>query len=821
MKRDRIEEAALSHIDRGDPLPFVFRGLSREDAGDLFYSVLRKRPGMLDIPIDQGIRSGLSRLFGKGDRPDGFRDAWIAFTISVGIRGRSPGMEAAAGLQQHRDAIGEYLSSGEATAETAEALCRLLDAIARFMPAVLVAPAVDELDDFTSELFTTLAGCDNLRCPPMLGALVSGSAPFPAKLVDVSVREEERSPEVPEELLGLVRAAAVLGYIFDPAEASALSGCVKNPGPLIESGLWHAVRPGLHRFASREDRNRFLDSLDPFESQRLHSGAALLVLERAGGLPDALRLAGDLFLRSGDAVSAGASYLEAAVHSGGVSHQRAARLWGLAAAHCPGEFSQAQLNRSQRLFKGGFLEQALEAAGLAAGNLEVPAGLLMLEILIHMGFEPRAKALEALLDGKRMEGLFDPQQTAELAILSFVLLRRNAMPSEVRLEVDRLEAVGLSDRQRCRLELVEARAMARHGMLAEALEAAGKARDMALGHGFTWLSESCSIFIVSCLRKAGRLKEAAEGCDGLMKSAARTGNLEALIYALNTRGGIASSMCSFNEAARCYDNVGRLAGRIGNHRLATTAAANLGVARMMQGKYDEALDIFMNAIRMASEVGDAMRLAATYGNMARIFLDLNRPDNAEDCVETMLDLVRRSGPDNLLESTLYLRARVLDLKGRCDDALVMLDEASGMAAKAGRTRNAGLYMLYRGLFLMNGGRIEEAAEALAEAALQSASIDQPANAEAARVCGTACLAMLGREHPDSLLAQSGGSMLRSVRGTAGYWHWKLTGASESARTALEYLAPAKGENNAYRAHEMMSEIRESAAGYQPAGEPGG
>lgn len=783
----------------------VFQGLAPAEAGRLFDTIRRRRPGMLDIQLDNGIRPGLERLLGAPGLPDTFNDSWAALSVTLGIRGGAEGMEAAAGLQRHRETIGGFLSTGTVSTETAAALSCLLDCTARFMPAVLLLADLASADELTLELVGMAQGKarHSPRLPPMLGALSEGLPPFRARLVRISRGSGGDHPPVPPDLLGLVKAAAVLGQLFDPREAAKLSGCDDDPSPLYESGVWVATKGGPSRFSDAPARARFLDSLTPGESGDLNAGAARIVSERAAVCQGSLKLAGDLFLRSGDGVSAGEAYLKAATFPSGTTHPRAARLWGLVAAHCPGRFHEAQLNRSIHLFKGGFMEQALEAAAGAVAGFEIRAKLLMLEILIHMGDDPRARALSESLEG----ALMSPGDAAEHSILSLVLNRRNAEPEEVRTEIERLEGQGLSARQKTRLLLVEARAMARHGRLHEAIGAAEHARSQSVSGGFTWLAESCSIFIVSCRRKAGMLEAAAAGCDELMRSASHSGNLEALCYALNNRGGIASSLGLHDEAARCYAGVGRIAGKAGNHRLATTAAANLGVARMMDGRYDEALETFMRAVRLASEVGDQLRLAATYGNMTRIFLDMNRPDNAEDCLETMLELVRRSGPDHLLESALYLSARVHDLRGDCDAALSSLSEAMVMAERAGRKRNACLYGLYRGLFLMHHGRYEEAATALEASVRECEGLDQQPNTDTAGTCLAACLALLGRASPDELVGQSATSQWRSVRGTAGYWHWRLTGDLRSARTAIKSLAPQVGECNAYRAHEMLDELK--------------
>jgi tetratricopeptide (TPR) repeat protein len=816
MNPDRLPGIALAHLDQGSQVPLVFQGLHPDEAERLFDTIRRRRPELLDIQLDHGIIPGLERLFGAPGRPDTFHDSWAALTVSLGIRGRAEGMEAAAGLQRHRETIGGFLSSGVQSPDTPDALCCLLDSIARFVPAVLLIADVRKADGLTTELIGLIQkkARRSFRLPPLLGAVSGGLPPFRARLVRISEKDCTDSFSVPAALPGLVRAAAVLGQLFDPREAAELARCHEDPSALFTSGIWVRTKGGPVRFADASTRSRVLDSLTPGESKELHSGAALMVLKRAKGSPGALKLAGDLYLRSGDEVSAGAAYLGAAKSSSGSTHPRAARLWSLVAAHCPDQFHRAHLNRSIHLFKGGFMEQALEAAACAMPGFESQAKLLMLEILIHMGDDPRARAMAESMEDAGQRGMLNTGEKAELAILSIILNHRNAEPGQVRTEIERLECLGLTDRQRTRLSLVEARAMARHGMLHEAIQAAETARERCIGQGFTWLAESCSIFMVSCLRKAGMLEAAARGCDDLTRAASRSGNIEALCYALNIRGGIASSQSLHDEAARCYAGVGRIAERSGNHRLATTAAANLGVARMMDGRYEEALETFMRAVRLASEVGDQLRLAATYGNMTRIFLDMNRPGNAEDCLETMLDIVRRSGPDQLMESALYLGARVRDLQGDCDSALALLSRASEMAEKAGRKRNAGLYGLYRGLFLMHHGRYDQAATALTSAASECERLDQQPNTDTARVCLTACRALLDRTSPDELLEHSAASPWRSVRGTSGYWHWRMTGDPGSAGTALENLAPRVGECNAYLAHEMLGELR-AALGIKP------
>jgi tetratricopeptide (TPR) repeat protein len=808
MDDDRILRASLDHIDRNPGTPLFIRGLDPHEASRLFEGIGRRRPGILAIPLNPGIRSGLAGLFGTGD--SSFADGWAAFSVSLGIRGGAAGMEAAAGLQKHRETIRLWLS-GEGCA--GDALDSLMDALAAHTPAVILAPDTSRLDPFTLDLFRgILAGCHR-RLPPLVAASASGAPPFPARVLEAANREEP-APEVPRDLLTLARAAAALGFVFNPVEASELSGNCADPALLVEAGVWANAPRGRLRFRSPRARERILDSMEPEESRTLHARAGALVLRRAQDSPEDLRLAGDLFLRGGDHDTAGRTYLAAARNSGRVTHTMAARLWALAESHCPEAFPRSSLSRSRRLLLGGYLEQALEAAARAASKDEIPASFLMLAILIHMGDDPRAAAMAEHLEGKRRSGLLSPEQETDLEMLSLTLHRRNITPEDFQGEVKRMARRGLTPIQECRLALVEARILARHGFMDRALEAAGRARGMAGASGFDWMEESCDVFTVSCLRKAGRIREAEQGCIALARDAARSGNLEALAYALNTRGGIASSMCDYPEAARCYTAVGRLAEITGNRRLANTAAANLGVAVMMRGGYQEALEIFMKAARMVSEAGDPLRLAAIYGNMARIFLDLDRVDNAEDCVTTMTELAERTGSAHLQESAVFLRARILDLRGRLDEALKTLDTACGMAGRRGSRQSLSLYVLCRGLFLMYGGRTGEALDRLEEASQLCAEAGQSPNAALADVCSAACRALTGSGSPGAIQEAAKDSPWRSVRGTAGYWHWKLTGDPASADGTLELLKSASGENNAYRAARMIEEIN-GAAGRGP------
>lgn len=808
MRGDRLLRAALSHMDRGDQLPLVFSGLSPNEAENLFDRVRSRRPGLLEMNLRPGIRSGLQCLFGSGGSRDAFHFSWAVFLVSLGIRGRANGMEEAAGLHQHREAVEAFVLSGTVAGDTFGSLCRVLNAVARFVPSVLFAADLEAADPLTIRLVGALSDMDNLCCPVIIGATAGGSPPFRAKLVKALLSGSAADHEPGPELLGLVRAAAVLGYLFDPGEAAQLAQCCLDTSPLFRSRLWVPTGGSICRFRDPSTRNRFLASLQQGESTSLHLRAAALVKARAAGSPDALRLAGDLFLRGGDQASAGAAYLEAAEASGRCTHAKSARLWALAESHCPEALPRITMERCRRLFLGGFMEQALEAAGKAVPYAGIPARFLMLAILLHMGDDRKAGLVAEGLESCRSEGQLSPQQETDLDMLSLAVFRRNISPEEfIALAAD-MEKRGLTPVQACRLVLMKARVFARNARFDSAFTALDEAMGMAVRYGFDWLVESCRICRVSCLRKSGRIEEAHEGCRLLEQSASRSGNLEALAYALNTRGGIASSRCDYLEAARCYRNVQRVAERVGNRRLANTAAVNLGVSVMMRGGYDQALELFMKAARMVSESEDPLRLAAVYGNIARIFLDQNRADNAEDCVETMLELTRQSGPAHLLESALHLRARVLDAQGRCEEALEVMDRAAGMAAKAQRIRHHSLYSLYRGLFLMNGGRFKEASEVFLNTARECDELRQSPNAEAARIYRTACQAILGLEKPEALLAHCSSSPSRSVAGTAGYWHWKLTGDDGSARIALENLTPASGENNAYRAHQMLHEIRD-------------
>ncbi len=806
MDDDRILRASLDHIDRGSGRPLFIRGLDSDGAFRLFDGILRRRPGILAITLNPGVRSGLAVLFQAGG--PGFADEWTALSISLGIRGGPDGAEAAAGLQRHRETIRRWLAGeGDAT----EALEFLAEALAAHSPAVFLAPDARNLDSFTLGFIRRLLTGRGRRLPPMVAASLSGDPPFPARVIEASSHEEP-APVVPRGLLSLARAAAVLGFVFDLREASELSGNRSDPAPLLGAGIWARLPRGGLRFGSPAVRARILDGMDPEESRALHARAGAMVLRGAGDSPGTLRLAGDLFLRGGDRESAGRAYLAAAGNSGGVTHARAAGLWSLAESLLPEVFPRSSLSRSERLLRGGFVEQALEAAGRAASEAAIPASFLMLEILVHMGDDAGAAAMAERLEGKRLSGLLSPRLETDLEILSMSLHWKKITLDCFSRDVERMDRRGLTPLQKCRLVLIEARVLARHGFMDRALEAADGARSMAAASGFGWMVESCDAFIVSCLWKTGRLREAEEGCRTLVRVAARSGNLKALAYALNTRGGIASSSYDYIEAARCYGAVGRLAEVTGNRKLAGTAVANLGVAMMMRGEYGEALEIFMKAARMVSKAGDPIRLAAIYGNMARIFLDLDRVENAEDCVTTMNDLAARTGIARLIESSLFLRARVLDLRGRLEEAVALLDRASDMAAGRGGVLSLSLYTLYRGLFLMFGGRTGEALKDLEEASRRGMEAGQLPNAALAEVCAAVCRAVTGAGSPEAVLEAAGDSPWRSVRGTAEYWYWKLTGDTAAAGRAMELLKPAPGESNAYRAVRMMGEMRDAAAG---------
>jgi len=813
MVSTRLLKSALAHLDRDDRLPLVFRGIKPEEAEKLFDGIARRRPGILDLPLKPGdgpaIRQGLLALFSADGHPDSFQNTWNAFTVSLGIRGGGCGMELAAGLQTRRDGIYSFLRGGmnEGTTET---VCRVLDAVARHLPSMMTMVDLKHLDPFTERILRELADRDTLRCPPLLAGVASGRIPFKARIVELGKERQTREPL--EELTPALRetacAAAVLGLVFRPVEAAAIAGNAGcEPERLLETGIFKRTASGDFCFPSPELRARFLDSLSAADSTELHEKAAEVVMARNDSTPESLRLAGDLLLRAGDETAPGRAYLRAAMKSDGIHHRKAARLWALARDHHPRKPMEMLFKRSERLYMGGYMEEALENAARAARGAEAGPMLLMLEIFVHTGDDPRAESLLRRLEAEASAGGLPREEELELRILSLLFRGRNMSMEEIDRCIISLDAEPLTPGQKCRLLLCRARALARHGLLSDALLADKEAMDWAEANGLAHLRESAMIQRISCLRKAGLLDDAQEGCEELQKAAAGSGNLEALKYALNTRGGIASCRGCYEQASDCYAAVAVLSEKTGNRRLKTTALVNLGVTRMMTGRYDEAVDNFMTAIRMASEVGDTLRLAGAYGNLARIFLDRDMPENAQDCVDTMLEAVRESGPAQMLESAVYLRARVLDLKGECAPALRCLEEALEMARRAGRTRNVGLYLVLKGLFLMNHGRIGEAAESLAFARVRcEETVKPPNNSDAALAGETACLVMLGKEPPERLLEILPNAKSRGVTGTIYYWHWKTAGDPGSAVAAREYLAPAPGENNAYRAYQMLREI---------------
>lgn len=810
MAAERLLRSALRHLDRRDELPLVFRGVSPDQMEKLFEGVCRRRPDLQQIPLrcpdGPGVWHGLRTFFSADTGPGTFHDSWSAFIISVGIRGGGPGLELAAGLESCREKIAVFMA--EPSAENGiQPLCRVLDAAARHLSVFLTAVDLESIDSLTLRVLEELTVRGNLKSPPLLAGLGKGSLPFRARILDPP-KEERRFREPPRglqpEVLGIAGAGAVLGLCFRPGEAAALSDGGK-PELLLETGVCRLTGSGDYCFKSRDERMRYLDTIGSRRSTELHSRAAEIVLARKDPSPGSLGLAGDLLLRAGDEAGAGRAYLKAAESSDELHHRKAARLWAMAYAHHPEKTPEMLFRRSERLYMGGYIEEALEAAAEASRHMSFAPLLLMIEILHHNCEYPKARSLLEKAEALSLEPESD--QALQLEILALKVMGMNLPLDQIEERVGLLSSRPLDPGQRCAVRLILARALVRYDRLDDAMRLNREVMELARESGLRRVWERALTALIACRRKAGLFEAAEEECLELQRSGARSGNLEALQYSLNTRGGIATSCARYEEAARCYMAVATLADRTGNRRLKSTALVNLGVTLMMRGRYEEAVDSLLAAVRMASQVGDTLKLAGAYGNLARIFLDMNRPEHAQDCVDTMLEAARQSGPAQMLESAVYLRARVLDARGEWKEALECLEEALAMARAAGKLRNTGMYLALKGQFQLHAGMVEEAAESFAVARDVCERVAKSINnADQALVGETACLVILGRKPPEALLELLPGVQRRTNTGTLFYWHWKTTGNPHSARSALDHLLPTPGESYAYRAHQMLEDL---------------
>lgn len=259
-------------------------------------------------------------------------------------------------------------------------------------------------------------------------------------------------------------------------------------------------------------------------------------------------------------------------------------------------------------------------------------------------------------------------------------------------EADRLTSAAMADTAamagpagaRLRLLRAEVLLMRRHVASASALLAEPIATDAALEarrvylHGYQQMIE-------------GRLEEALETLDRAVGIADRADATDVVLDAHNLAGQALFRLNRFAEAERRLLQARALANRTGDRRRESVIFGTLGLGNHRLERYDAAATWFEQALAF-DEFATHMSYAAALSNAGMSYARLGEFDRARTLQERAVQLHEMRNVPAYLEQALGELGHTLLLSGDAEGAVTLLTRAREVAASAGRTDNAPLWL---------------------------------------------------------------------------------------------------------------------------------
>jgi len=170
-------------------------------------------------------------------------------------------------------------------------------------------------------------------------------------------------------------------------------------------------------------------------------------------------------------------------------------------------------------------------------------------------------------------------------------------------------------RLRIQLSLAEARWLA--GDPDRSLETAEKVirGARAAGHKETALKASCHLVMVQA--QTGRLEEAAQGLDRLIRTLALEGESPALAFCITTRANIEAMHGRMEESRRMNEEALAMRRRLGDRPGIGSNLNNLGAIDLMLGPTDRGKEILEENIALRTELSDLRKAADSMNNLGQ------------------------------------------------------------------------------------------------------------------------------------------------------------------------------------------------------------
>lgn len=195
--------------------------------------------------------------------------------------------------------------------------------------------------------------------------------------------------------------------------------------------------------------------------------------------------------------------------------------------------------------------------------------------------------------------------------------------------------------------------------------------------------------LASVYIRTGRLREAADLEQEVLRAHREAGNESAVSEALGTLGVVQYHLGDFARAEDCYRQACEAAAGQGDGSRLARFTANLALLLADAGRYDEAEQAQREAMRLAEQAGDRLALGNSVGNYALLLTNLERFDEAEDMYRRALQLEREVGHLPGYAVALANYGRLMRMMRRLDEAERLLQVAAGLHREVASARNEG------------------------------------------------------------------------------------------------------------------------------------
>ncbi len=783
------------------------------------------------------LREALAAQFLGNSMPDpgtAFEAGWRSHLTEMALVSGRSGMESAAGLHSFKEGLKELLLHGREPLEgTGDLFLRILASFTKTLPTVICLldyvhtplfmntpvpfppvicfprgldeiPSPDAVLDSgcfsRGEIEALLAG-EGCSVPTEEVIRATGGMAGLVRLYAGITREHgvhhedvlsmlQRVFSLDPELLSFARAAAVLSPGFFVSEAGELSS-TDGEGPFKRGKSLCLWRGGLMGdFLSGEVSRRILMDIPAETLPELYRRASDIVLRFRGESAAALAFAGGLLARSGSGPGAAGLYRRAGDLVG--CQYRRADLLRTAALLDPDHREECTFQAALSLYREEMREEALEL--LEDDDLMGFPGVESLMALCSRSLEPPSASWDdagypelsrniLLAETHNGRGRFSQ---AERQLTELALRVDGSMPLALALYGEQL-----FDR----------------GMVEAASNVSRAAAALSREEGIQWLETRALVLHARACSRRGRFREFTEAAGRLLELLLPSGNRRRLTSVYNLLANSMILRLDYRMALRIYESSLRTMGDRGDS-LRTVILNNMSVAQRKLMKTTEALGSLMRLVGVTVSRGDLSRACVAYCNMARIFIDLSRFDSARDCLETVLEFRELSGAIAVDDTIGFISAQIAFQEGDVPGAVDIMDGCIRNARTSGDTRRLSLNLLKQGSMLLRSGDYSRAVDILTQAVEVSSASNSRLNGFVARVKHTAALCFTGEAEPWELLAipvQGNPDPLH--RGEQFYYHWRLTGSSQSLAAAGHLLSTGLSAGLHYHSYlHMLQEI---------------